>query len=207
MTRLELLRETFDDYKSLRGHGCAGLDDLPELSFVAVHRKSAQVAADEALFGKVSNVLTGEVDGRAWFRRKLGWTGDPSPGKVHGWARFRSELGWTGHPPPCFEQSGPPIMAEWLDEGVAYRLMPAPSIAGYALVVSVCARPLEPDDYLRDGEEPALCQRLEVLAHPRVAPFTHIAYEVCWGLPSNGSSSATRRLFDRFAGFIEKQEG
>lgn len=208
MTKPELLREAFNDYELLRGKR-ARLDDLPELSFVAMYRKSAQVAADRELFEKVTNVLAGEMHGRAWFRRKLGWTGNPSlEAEVNGWARFRSELGWTGHPPPCFEQSGPPIMAEWLDGGISYRLTPAPSVAGQALVVSACARSLDPDDCLRDGEAPGLCQRLEVLADSRVAPFTHIAYEVCWGLPSNDSSSAMRRLFDRFAGFItKKQEG
>lgn len=210
MTRLELLREAFNDYELLRGKR-AGLDDLPELSLVAMYRKSAQVVTDRELFEKVTNVLAGEVHGRAWFRQKLRWTGNPSLEEGgNGWARFRSELGWTDHPPPCFEQSGPPIMAEWLDGGISYRLTPAPSVAGQALVVSACARsldPLDPNDCLREGEEPGLRQRLEILADPRVTPFTHIAYEVCWGLPSNDSSSAMRRLFDRFAGFIINQEG
>ena len=183
MTELELLRETLADYCKVR----QTLSDLPELSLVAVRRKREQVAADADLFEKVKKALAGPNGG---------------------WARFRSELGWTCRPPPCFETSGPPIMAEWLDErGVAYRLTPAPSVAGQALIVSVRTRALGHGDSLRDGEEPALRQSLEVLAHTRVDPFTHIAYEVYWGLPPNGSSSATRRLFDRFAGFIEKQEG
>ena len=202
MTRLELLRKTFNDYKSLR----VTLGDLPELSLVAVHRKCEQMAVDEELFDEMTKLLSGEENGLAWFRSKLGWTGDPPSGEVHGWARFRSELGWIGHPPPCFKQSGPPIMAEWRDGDVAYRLTPAPSVAGQALFVSAAERALEPDDCLEEGEIPALRQRLEVLAHSRVKPFTHIAYEVYWGLPPNGSGSATRRLFDRFAGFIEKQE-
>ena len=183
MTELELLRETLADYCKVR----KTLPDLSDLSLVAVRRTRVQVAADTALFEKVNKAL-----------------GSPNGG----WARFRSELGWICQPPPCFETSGPPIMAEWLDnEDVAYRLTPAPNIAGQALIVSVHTRPLGQSDSLGDDEEPALCQSLEVLAHPRVAPFTHIAYKVYWGLLPNGSSSATRRLFDRFAGFIEKQEG
>ena len=185
MTELEYLRETFDDYEKARN----SIDGLPELSLVAVHRTCEQVAVDESLFTRVKEVLA-EKDG---------------------WARFRSELGWTGHLPQCFKQSGPPIMAEWRgdDDGVdvTWRLTPAPSMAGRALIVSVSEREVEPDGNLEKDEIPALRQRLEVLAHPRVAPFTHVAYDVYWGLPPHGSPSATRRLFDRFAGFSKKMEG
>ena len=107
MTELELLRETLADYCKVR----KTLSDLPELSLVAVRRKREQVAADADLFEKVKKALAGPNGG---------------------WARFLSELGWTCRLPPCFETSGPPIMAEWLDDkGVAYRLTPAPSVAGH----------------------------------------------------------------------------
>lgn len=184
MNDLDLLRETFDDYCAVRRTLC----DLPELSLVVVRRTCEQAAADRrVLFEKVTKVLD-EVGSS-------------------GWARFRSELGWSGAPPPSFEQSGPPIFAEWLDgKGIAHRLSPAPNAAGTALTVAVHDRALGSLDGLAEGEAPALRQRLEVLAHPRVAPFTHIAYEVYWGLPGNGSPSATRRLFDRFAGFLVREE-
>ena len=183
MNKLDLLRETFADYCAVRRTLC----DLPELSLVAVRRTCEQAAADHALFEKVTQVLAE--------------TGSS------GWARFRSELGWSGAPPPSFEQSGPPIVAEWRDgKGIAHRLSPAPNAVGTALMVAVDDRALGSRDGLAEGEAPALRQRLEVLAHPRAAPFTHIAYEVYWGLPGNGSSSATRRLFDRFAGFLVREE-
>ena len=181
MSKLDLLRETFADYCKAKDT----LSDLPEMSLVAVRRNPEQVAADDKLFERVTKVLDEE-------------------GSV-GWARYRSELGWTDHPPPCFEQSGPPITAEWLDEdGTAYRLTPAPSAVGEALIVAVRDRKLGPGDSLRAGEIPALRQCLKVLAHRRIKPFTHIAYAIYWGLPENGSPSATRRLFDRFAGFCSK---
>ena len=183
MNELDLLRETFADYCAVRRTLC----DLPELSLVAVRRTCEQAAADDALFEKVTKVL--------------------AEAGSSGWARFRSELGWSGALPPPFERSGPPIVAEWLDDkGIAHRLSPASNAAGTALMVEVHERALGSCDGLAEGEVPALRQHLEVLAHPRVAPFTHIAYEVYWGLPGNGSSSATRRLFDRFAGFLVREE-
>ena len=183
MSELDVLRETFADYCSVRETLC----DLPEISLVAVRRTCDQAAVDQKLFERVTKALADEHSS--------------------GWARFRSELGWSGAPPPTFKASGPPIMAEWLDgSGTAHRLSPAPSAVGKALLVAVSHRPLEPRGGLTDGETPALLQRLQVLAHARVAPFTHIAYDVYWGLPENGAPSATRRLFDRFAGFIEEAE-
>lgn len=182
MSKLDLLRETLADYCSVR----EALSDLPEMSLVAVQRKPQRAASDEALFDRVTKILVED--------------------HAVGWARYRSELGWTDHPPPCFEQSGPPIAAEWLDEdGTAYRLTPAPSAVGEALIVAVRDRKLGPGDSLCAGEVPALRECLKVLAHRRIKPFTHIAYAVYWGLPESGSPSATRRLFDRFAGF--KQVG
>ena len=183
MNELGLLRETLADYRK----ACQTLSDLPELSLVAVRREPKQKAADITLFERVTTALAAGP---------------------HGWARFRSELGWTGHPPPCFEQSGPPIMAEWLDcDGTAYRLTPAPNAVGEALIVSVRDRVLRQDEGLAKGEIPALRQHVEVLALPRVNCSTHIAYEVYWGLPRDGSLSATRRLFDRFAGFVIENTG
>ena len=176
--RLDLLRKTLNDYESVR----KTLTGLPPMSLVAVHRKHEQVAVDERLFMRMTKVGTDK----------------------HGWARFRSELGWTGRWPNCFKQSGPPIMAEWLDDDGACRLTPAPSI-GRALIVSIREREIGSEG-LGENEIPALREKLEVLAHRRVEPFTHAAYHVYWGLPPRGSSSATRRLFDRFAGFLEKTE-
>ena len=185
MSELDLLRETFADYCKVR----QTLSDLPEMSLVAVRREPEQVAADEKLFERVTKVLAEQ-------------------GSV-GWARYRSDLGWSGgHPPPRFEESGPPIMAEWRDrDGTAHRLTPAPSAAGAALVVAVRDRELGPNDGLGEGEVPALRQCMKVLADRRIEPFTHIAYEVYWGLSENGSRSATRRLFDRFAGFCKQVGG
>lgn len=179
--RLDLLRETLEDYESVR----KTLTGLPPMSLVAVHREHEQVAMDERLFKRMTKIGTDK----------------------HGWARFRSELGWTGCWPNCFKQSGPPIMAEWVvDDDGACRLTPAPSTAGNALIVSIREREIGPDG-LGENEIPALREKLKVLAHPRVESFTHAAYHVYWGLPPRGSSSATRRLFDRFAGFLEKMEG
>ena len=185
MSELDLLRETFADYCKLR----QTLSDLPEMSIVAVRRKPEQVAADEKLFERVTKVLAEQ-------------------GSV-GWARYRSELGWSGgHPPPCFKESGPPIMAEWLDrDGTAHRLTPASSVTGKALIVAIRDRELGSNDDLGEGEVSALRQCLRVLADRRIEPFSHIAYEVYWGLPENGSPSATRRLFDRFAGFCKQVGG
>lgn len=185
MNELDLLRETFADYCKAR----RTLSELPEMSLVAVRREpEPEVAADEKLFERVTDALAEQ-------------------GSI-GWARYRSELGWRGHPPPCFEQSGSPIMAEWLHRnGTACRLTPAPNAVGMALIVEVRDRELRPNDGLEVGEVPALRQCVEVLAHPRIDPFTHIAYEVYWGLPANGSPSATRRLFDRFAGFFTQVGG
>ena len=182
MSELDLLRETFTDYCKLRQTH----SDLPEMSLVAVRRNPERAAADKKLFERVTKILVKD--------------------HLVGWARYRSELGWTNHPPSCFERSGPPIMAEWFDkeEGTAYRLTPAPSATGTALIVTVRDRKLGSNDCLKEHETPALRQRLEVLAHPRIKPFTHIVYEVYWGLPENGSPSATRRLFDRFAGFVQE---
>ena len=75
MTKLELLRETFNDYESLRRtSGDLSKLDLPELSLVAVHRKSEQEAADEKLFDKVTKVLgrgvrLGAIPFGAWLDR------------------------------------------------------------------------------------------------------------------------------------------
>ena len=182
MSKLDLLHETFADYCKVR----ETLSDLPDMSLVAVRRDLERAAADKKLFDRVTKILVED--------------------HLIGWARYRSELGWTDHPPSCFEQSGPPIMAEWLDEdGTAYRLTPAPSVTAMALIVAVRDHELGQDDGLAEHETPALRQRLDVLAHPRIKPFTHIGYEVYWGLAENRSPSATRRLFDRFAGF--EQEG
>ncbi len=184
MKQLDLLRRTYADYCKLHG----AFDDLPRLAPVAVARTSGSAAMDRELFDRVTKVLAGK-------------------GAV-GWARFRSELGWSGCPPPCFELSGPPIMAEWLDgNGVSHRLTPAPNAAGRALIVTIRDRMLSESDCLKEGEIPALRQRVEVLAHSRIDPFTHVAYDVYWGLPQNGSLSATHRLFDRFAGFLPKKGG
>ena len=184
MKRLDLLRRTHADYSKLR----KALDDLPHLAMVAVARTSESAAMDRELFDRVTVAL-----------------GDN--GAV-GWARFRSELGWSGCLPPGFEISGPPIMAEWLDgNGVAHRLTPAPNVVGRALIVAVSDRTLGEGDGLEEREIPALRQRVEVLAHKRIAPLEQVAYDVYWGLPPNGSQSATRRLFDRFAGFLPKKEG
>ena len=187
MNQLGLLRQTHADYCKLRKTK-DGLSDLPDLELVAVARTFESAAMDRRLFDRVAKALAGN--------------------RTDGWARFRSELGWSGCPPPCFERSGPPIMAEWLDgTGKAHRLTPEPNAVGRALVVTVSERPLNEGDSLKGDEFPVLRQCLEVMAHSRVKPFTHIAYKVYWGLLQNGSPSATRRLFDRFAGFRSRKEG
>ena len=185
MSELDLLRETLVDYEKLRG--APGVD-LPKLVLVAVQRERCIAPMNEELFDEVKQAL-----------EKNGTCGG-------GWARFRSELGRAGCPPPCYGKSGPPIAAEWLDcEGVAYRLTLAPDEVGKALIVSVKERRLGPSDSLEEnGEIPALRERVEVMAAERATPFTHLAYRIYWGLPANGSQSATRRLFDCFAGFLER---
>ena len=188
LERLEALRGTLADYRKMR-ESCSGMVDL---QLVAVRRERETAAADEVLFERVVREIA--ADG------------------AHGWGRFRSALGWTGHPPPAFAESGPPVAAEWLrgegaDAGVAFRLTPAPGAACKALIVSARHRGLGESDRLEDGEIPCLLQRATVLADGRLEPFKCIAYEIYWGLPENdGSGSAMRRLFDRFAGFKE-QEG
>ena len=183
MTRLELLRQALSDYRKMR-EACA---DLAELQLVAARRERETVTADEALFERVTQAID-------------------APG-AQGWARFRSELGWTNHPPSGFAKSGPPIAAEWLSReganaGIAYRLTPAPSVAGATLIVSARHRALGESDRLEDGEIACLRQRATVLAHRRLEPFRRIAYDIYWGLPET-DESAMRRLFDRFAG-LEK---
>ena len=183
MTRLGLLRQTLADYLKMR-EACA---DLAELQLVAARRERETAAADKALFERVTQAIK-------------------APG-TRGWARFRSELGWTNHPPSGFAKSGPPIAAEWLSrEGgnpeIAYRLTPAPSVAGATLIVSAHHRTLGESDRLEDGEIACLRQRVTVLAHRRLEPFGRIAYDVYWGLPET-DESAMRRLFDRFAGLEE----
>lgn len=184
MKRLDLLRRTHTGYGKLR----EAFGDLPDLAMVAVARTSESAAMDRELFDRVTDALAAK-------------------GAV-GWARFRSELGWSGCPPPGFDVSGPPIMAEWLDRnGVSRRLTPPPSVTGRALIVAIDDRRLGGDDCLEEHEIPALRQRVEVLAHSRVESFEHLAYDIYWGLPQDGSPSATRRLFDRFAGFLPQKEG
>lgn len=183
MTQLELLRQTLADYRKMR-QSCSGLTIL---ELVAARRESKTVTADEALFERVTQAID-------------------APG-AGGWARFRSELGWTNHPPSCFAKSGPPIAAEWLSrEGanaeIAYRLTPAPRVAGATLIVSARHRALGEADRLEDGEIACLRQRATVLAHRRLKPFGRIVHDVYWGLPET-DKSAMRRLFDRFAGFEE----
>ena len=185
MTRLRLLRQTLEDYRQMRA-SCSGMD---ELALVAVRREREIAAADEALFDRAAREIA--ADG------------------AQGWARFRSALGWTGHPPPGFDESGPPVAAEWLRRdgagaGVAFRLTPAPGAVGEALIVSARHRDLGDSDELEEGEIPCLRQRAAILANKRLQPFRRIAYDVYWGLPdSDESHSALRRLFDRFAGFEE----
>ena len=185
MTQLGVLRQTLADYRKMR-QACS---DLAELQLVAARRERETVAADEALFERVTQEI--DADG------------------ARGWARFRSELGWTNHPPPCFAKSGPPMAAEWMrrqdtDAGIAYRLTPAPNEASAMLIVSARHRTLSESDRLEDGEIACLRQPVTVLAHQRLKPFGRIAYDIYWGLPETDESrSAMRRLFDRFAGFEE----
>ena len=186
MTPLQLLRQTLEDYREMR----ASFSDMNELELVAVRREREVAPADEALFDRVAREI---ADG------------------AQGWARFRSELGWTGNPPPRFEESGPPVAAEWLcrdgaEAGTAFRLTPAPApgAVGKALIVSARHRALGESGGLEDGEIACLRQRAAVLAHKCLQPSRRIAYDVYWGLPdSDESQSALRRLFDRFAGFEE----
>ena len=184
MTQHDLLRRTHHHYSELRRKNA--FPDMPNLHFVAVKRACERAEVNEALFDRVAKALDDAV----------------------GWARFRSELGWTCCPPSGFVDSGPPVMAEWLDEeGVSHRLIPAPNAVGQALIVTTRDRKLGGNDCPGKHEIPALRQHVEVLGHSRVYPFTHVAYDVYWGLPQDDSPSATRRMFDRFAGFLEQKGG
>lgn len=189
MNRLELLRRTLADYEKMRAR--EEFSGMAELSLVAVRRERGEAPADEALYRRV--------------------TAEIGAGGAQGWARYRSALGWPDAPPPAFEDAGPPVAAEWLrradaGETTAWRLGPAPGKAGAALIVSVRHRALGPSGALADGETACLRQRAAVLAHPRLGSARRIAYDIYWGLPENGDSSAMRRLFDRFAGFAEPEE-
>lgn len=192
MNRLELLRRTLADYERMRARG--EFSGMAELFLAAVRRGREEAPADEALY----RCVTAEI----------------GAGGAQGWARYRSALGRSDAPPPAFEDAGPPVAAEWLrragagadaGETTAWRLGPAPGKAGAALIVSVRHRALGPSGALADGETACLRQRALVLAHPRLGS-ARIAYDIYWGLPENGDSSAMRRLFDSFAGFAEHGE-
>jgi hypothetical protein len=69
-------------------------------------------------------------------------------------------------------------------------------------------RQLGSNDGLQDKEEPALCQKVFLLAHsvPDEAPQRDarqdvLVYHVYWGAAENEEPHALRRLFARFAGF------
>lgn len=191
MNRLELIRSTLADYEKMRAR--EEFSGMAELSLVAARRGREEAPADDELYRRVTEEIGAD--------------------SAQGWARYRSALGWTGRrrPPPAFAEAGPPVAAEWLrradaGEGTSWRVGPAPGKAGAALIVSVRHRALGPSGALADGETACLRQRATVLAHPRL-DAARIAYDIYWGLPENGDASAMRRLFDRFAGFAEQEEG
>ena len=136
-----------------------------------------------------------------------------------GWVRRRSGL-WSsetnGEADMADETLGPPLFGEWVtgkNESVHLRPDAEP---GKLRFWTYTERALRGNAGLADGEAPALCQQVWVIANPdgekecRLAPDPEgdpkrvmrrvVGYHVYWG-GAPDDPHAIRRLFARFVGF------
>jgi hypothetical protein len=129
-----------------------------------------------------------------------------------GWVRHRSAAYRTDEGKPAGlsdDALGPPIAGEWESRGrtASVHLRQDPDHPGRLVRWEYAERPLGPDDALHDGEQPALRQRINVMARSvrqvslalgEQQPV--ILYHVFWGADA-ADPHAVRRLFSRFVGF------
>lgn len=127
----------------------------------------------------------------------------------NGWVRYRSAAWRTGAEKLDAAEVGPPIAAEFVsgDGAASVHVRQDPDHPGKLARWDYTERPLRPYDVPRDGERPALRERIMVMARSSgevsLEPGKQqpvIWYHVMWGAdPSD--PHAIRRLFGRFVGF------
>ena len=127
----------------------------------------------------------------------------------NGWVRYRSAAWRAGAAKLDAADVGPPIAAEFVsgDGAASVHVRQDPDQPGKLARWDYTERPLGPNDGPRDGERPALRERIMVMARSSgevsLKPGTQqpvIWYHVMWGAdPSD--PHAIRRLFARFVGF------
>ena len=157
------------------------------------------------LVGVTINATQG-LDPKQAFRRD-------EPG--HGWVRHRSAAYRTdeGKPTGLTEEAmGPAIAGEWAQAavGVSVHLRQDPDNPGRLARWEYTERLLAAGEALREGERPALRQRITVMARSSKRVSFELAdrqpvivYHVFWGAdPSD--PHAIRRLFARFVQFSDE---
>ncbi len=183
--RRRALARAFADYGTLRAE--AAELDLPELSLVALHCATEDIALDESAFDRMCGILD-RPDGT-------------------GWCRFRSVVRWSGAADfPDYDTAGPPVLAEWTEAPERSCLLRLQSGSGSprARIWTFTERMLGPEDPLGEAEICALREKRKALARAAPAGTRSLIYHVFWGAEPHEDAHALRRRFDRFAGFSKE---